>query len=122
MPRARAPPARSETTPAGRWRAATSVAKRLFDLRHDPVRRMEEAGLHLRPPVQPQLRRVDREQAGRLVELVVLRDALHDWAEPLRGERLLGRRRPEELVERLRRRLLETALRERDRRLDQQRR
>src|ERR1044071_4987285 len=101
MPRASAPPARSETTPAGRSSAATSVAKRLFDLGHDPRRGVEEARLHLRPPVEAELRRVDREQAGRLVELVVLGDALHDRPETLRGERLLRRRRPQILLTRL---------------------
>src|SRR5690349_14271288 len=76
MPRARPPPARDQPAPAGRSTATALVAKRLFDLGHDPLRRVEEARVHLGPAVQPVLRGVDREQALRRVEGVALQPAL----------------------------------------------
>src|SRR5512133_2689148 len=107
MPLATAPPARPETTPAGRSRTAALLANRPLDLGHDPLLRVEEARVHLRPAVQPVLRRADREEPRRREEVVALRDALDHRAEALVGKGLLRGGRPEVLVERLRRRLVQ---------------
>src|SRR6187399_3260293 len=80
--------------------AATLVAKRPLDRSHDPVIRIEEALVHLGPAVEPVALRRDREQPRRVVEAVVLRDALDDRLVALFAECALRRRRPEVLEER----------------------
>src|SRR4029077_5363198 len=105
MPLATAPPARPETTCLGPSRTAALLANRPLDLGHDPLLRVEEARVHLHPAVEPELRRADREEPRRLEEVVALRHALDHRAVALIGECLLGRGRPEVLVEGLRSRL-----------------
>src|ERR1051325_7907002 len=92
--------------PRCRWLGtATSMAKGPLDLGHDAGVGIEEAAVHLRPAAQPPLLRADGEKARRLHEVVVPGHALAHGPVALIGECLLGRGRPEVLVERPRRRL-----------------
>src|SRR5437773_12468010 len=118
MPLASEPPARPETA-RGCSRTAASVAKRPLDRGHDPLVRVEEATVHLRPAVEAPFLRIDPEEARRLYKLVALRGALDNRPVALVRECLLGGGRPEVLVERLRGRLLEPGLGERSGRRDQ---
>src|SRR6266516_2499990 len=96
------------------------MAKGPLDPGHDPLVRVEEAAVHLRPAVEAPLLRGDREQPRRFHEPVALRNALEDGPVALVRERPLGSRRPEVLVERRGGRLFQPALRQRCGRLDQE--
>src|SRR5215468_6358418 len=113
------PPPIRAASPPGRATAAL-VANHAH---HDPAVVVEEAVLDGLPAPQAKRLGVDREERLRLLEAVLgaVRDRLHD--RPVAGvaEQLLRLRGPEELEERLRLGMLEAALRERDRVLDQDR-
>src|SRR5947208_4129361 len=114
------PPPIRPARPAGRATVAALVANHLH---HDPAAVVEEAVLDRLPAAQSERLRVDREERLRLLEAVlgVARDRLHNRAVARVAEKLLRLRRPEELQERLGLGMLEAALRERDRILDQDR-
>src|SRR5919202_1200920 len=97
MPRASAPPAQPVTAP-GRATAAALVANHSH---HDPVRVVEEAVLDGLPTAQPEVLRVDREQALRLLEpeRAAFRDRLQHRPVPRVRVQLLRLRGPEELRE-----------------------
>src|SRR4051812_30462527 len=83
--------------------SAATLPKVLFDLRHDPVLRIEEARVRLRPAAE--VRRVDREEPRPHRELVLGERRLVDRPVADRAPDLLRRLAPEELHERLRERL-----------------
>src|SRR5215210_5679277 len=124
MPRDSAVPAPSLDSRAGRATAtlASDATYLSLDPGHDPLVRIEEGLLHLRPAAEAEL--VDRElpRPRRELLLVGLEDALDDRAVPVVGEDLLRRRRLEEADEPVRLVLVVARLRHRDRVLDQDRR
>src|SRR5690349_21936270 len=120
MPRSKAPPARFATAPGRETGTAALVAN---DLRHHSAVVVEEAVLNRLPATEPKRLRVDREQRLRLLEPVLapVGDRSQDRAVARVAEHLLRLRRPEELEKRLRLRMLDPTLRQRDRVLDEDR-
>src|SRR3954468_18252019 len=104
-------------TTGAAWATLPNV---LFDLRHDPVLRIEEAGVRLRPAAE--VLRVDREEPRTDGELELAERGLVDRAVADRAPDLLGGLAPEELQERLRELLVLALVEHGDRRVDAQRR
>src|SRR5437762_987203 len=120
MPRARPPPARPRTAP-GRETARAELAANY--LHHDPAVVIEEAELNRLPAAQTESLGIDLEERLRLLEPVLRApgDRLDDGPVAGVAEELLRLRGPEELQKSLCLRMLQTALRERDGILDQDR-
>src|SRR5690349_21639949 len=118
MPRSKAPPARFATAPGRETGTAALVAN---DLRHHSAVVVEEAVLNRLPATEPKRLGVDREQRLRLLEPVLapVVDRFQDRAVARVAEDLLRLRRPQKPEECLRLRVLEAALRQRDRVLRQ---
>src|SRR5262249_16691845 len=87
-------------TAAGRGRlsarALSSAPVAPLDLRHDPVARVEELLVHLRPAAEP----LDREHTRRIGEAESLRRAAHHRAVAVLGPDHLGGLRAQEVDER----------------------
>src|SRR5437763_8955620 len=105
------------------WQGTVSAELVANHPHHDPAAVVEEAVLNGLPAAEIKRLGVDREERLRLLEAVLgaVRNRLQNRPVARVAEKLLRLRRPEELQERLRLRMLEAALRERDRVLDQDR-